>query len=110
MLTKHDFENLLQSPKITKVLMETGVDVLGLLDLLDIMFVQQPMPITDIIQGVLELRSCNTTTVKDLAHMRKFISNELDYLRNEFKLARTLGFAGVPADQTSKTEVVLQST
>merc|ERR1712232_1272472 len=75
-LKRLHFEQLLQEPSVTRALETTGVDVVELVDLLDVIFVKEPVPFADLIQGILQLRSCNTTTVKDLVGMRRFITHE----------------------------------
>merc|ERR1712137_986910 len=79
-ITKDEFIDMLQMPGVTLVLDNIGVDVVGVLDVLDILFVHEIISLADLIEGILQLRSCNTATVKDLMAMRKFLSHAIEDL------------------------------
>mmetsp|Transcript_73278 Transcript_73278/g.164665 ORF Transcript_73278/g.164665 Transcript_73278/m.164665 type:complete len:570 (+) Transcript_73278:89-1798(+) len=87
MISKKEFEAILDSAEATRLLERVQVDVYGLVDLADFIFdkdddeaeeVQLEFP--DFMEIVLSLRGSNTTTVKDMVDMRKFIKGALDQM------------------------------
>lgn len=80
MITKDEFEQLLDIPEAARALQEVGVDVIGLVDFADFIFGLDgniPLTFADFMDVVLQLRGSNGATVKDMVDMRKFITQEL---------------------------------
>eukprot|EP00928_Gymnodinium_smaydae_P034482 TRINITY_DN2441_c0_g1_i1.p1 TRINITY_DN2441_c0_g1~~TRINITY_DN2441_c0_g1_i1.p1 ORF type:complete len:665 (-),score=164.75 TRINITY_DN2441_c0_g1_i1:38-2032(-) len=75
MISKPEFEELLTHPEAARILQEVGVDVVGLVDFADFIFHDEGVELSfpDFMELVLQLRSSNTATVKDIVDLRKFI-------------------------------------
>lgn len=83
-LNKEEFWDLLDMPEAARVLQNTGVDVIGLVDLVDYIFQDaMRLPFTMIMDTVLQLRSSNMATVKDLVFFRKYFTHELGLLKKD---------------------------
>jgi CRP-like cAMP-binding protein len=79
LLTKHEFEALLQNATAAKALTEVGVDVIGLVDFTDFIFKDgRALSFPDFMELVLQLRGSNLATVKDLVDLRKMMVNEFE--------------------------------
>eukprot|EP00418_Pyrodinium_bahamense_P069836 CAMPEP_0179081382 /NCGR_PEP_ID=MMETSP0796-20121207/36640_1 /TAXON_ID=73915 /ORGANISM="Pyrodinium bahamense, Strain pbaha01" /LENGTH=673 /DNA_ID=CAMNT_0020778769 /DNA_START=9 /DNA_END=2030 /DNA_ORIENTATION=+ len=77
-LSRREFEAILMHPRTATSMRDMGVDVVGLVDFIDVVFKYgQELPIPDFIQLVLQLRGTNSTTVKDIVDLRKFMVMEL---------------------------------
>lgn len=85
---KEEFADLLQEPEILKALTKVGIDVFGLIDLMDFIFMNGSVGFVELLEAVLQLRSSADVTVRDLVEVRKFLTYELSKLHTEFsKLA-----------------------
>jgi len=83
-ITKEDFANIIIMPKSTKVLQAIGIDVIGLVDLIDYIYIEnRPLSFTHLVEVVLQLRSNNTATVKDLVDFRRYLTRELGILHQK---------------------------
>jgi len=81
-VSRQDFWAMLENPKVAKVLHQTGVDAVGLIDLVDFIYLERPwLPFHAIIEVILQLRSSNTATVRDLVDFRKYMTHEFSVLR-----------------------------
>lgn len=77
-ISRFEFEKLLVRPEAAKVLQEVGVDVVGLVDLADVIFQEtDELLFPDFMGLVLQFRGTNNATVRDIVYLRKFISQEL---------------------------------
>ena len=81
-LTRRDFLELIRQPEAARVLQEVGVDVLGLFDLVQVIFPEAEKKLTfpALMEVVLSLRGNNTATVKDLVDLRKCVMAEIGRL------------------------------
>merc|ERR1719181_595891 len=78
-INKSEFETLLLMPEGARIIEEVGVDVVGLVDFADDIFkdgIELSFP--DFMELVLQLRSNNVATVRDIVDLRKLISHMLD--------------------------------
>jgi len=74
-ISRFEFEKLLVRPEAAKVLQEVGVDVVGLVDLADVIFQEtDELLFPDFMGLVLQFRGTNNATVRDIVYLRKFIS------------------------------------
>eukprot|EP00929_Paragymnodinium_shiwhaense_P110267 TRINITY_DN7712_c0_g1_i1.p1 TRINITY_DN7712_c0_g1~~TRINITY_DN7712_c0_g1_i1.p1 ORF type:complete len:853 (+),score=238.10 TRINITY_DN7712_c0_g1_i1:82-2640(+) len=77
-VSQDEFEGLLVDKEAARVMQDVGVDVVGLVDLSDMLFRDQDiLPFGDLLKLVLQLRGTNQATVKDVVDMRKFFVAEL---------------------------------
>jgi hypothetical protein len=75
-ISKEEFEALLLMPEGARIIEEVGVDVVGLVDFMDDIFKDGPeLSFPDVMELVLQLRSQNQATVRDVIELRKLISN-----------------------------------
>lgn len=89
-LTRDDFVTLLQVPNASKSLQGVGIDVVGLIDVLDYIFKEDaPLSFPDLMEIVLQLRSSTTTTVRDIVDLRKYITHEVNKLIKILESAET---------------------
>jgi len=76
-ISKDEFQGLLESPKALLALKEVDVDPLSLIDFTDYIFEDDGEPVKlsfgEFMEMVLQLRGTNTTTVKDMVELRRFI-------------------------------------
>jgi len=81
LIAKDEFEALLENPAAAKALQDVGVDVIGLVDFTDFIFMEgRELSFPDFMDMVLQLRGSNTATVKDVVDLRKLLVAELDKL------------------------------
>eukprot|EP00928_Gymnodinium_smaydae_P084560 TRINITY_DN6781_c0_g1_i1.p1 TRINITY_DN6781_c0_g1~~TRINITY_DN6781_c0_g1_i1.p1 ORF type:complete len:697 (+),score=125.69 TRINITY_DN6781_c0_g1_i1:217-2091(+) len=77
-------EQLVQSfgkIEVFKALENCGIDVFGLVDLLEYIFRNGDLSFAALMEVILQLRSCCDVTVRDLVDIRKFITFELAKLQ-----------------------------
>eukprot|EP00928_Gymnodinium_smaydae_P024702 TRINITY_DN19914_c0_g8_i1.p1 TRINITY_DN19914_c0_g8~~TRINITY_DN19914_c0_g8_i1.p1 ORF type:complete len:615 (+),score=99.91 TRINITY_DN19914_c0_g8_i1:48-1892(+) len=73
-ISRSEFEELLFTPEAARVIQDVGVDVVGLVDFLDHLFHDgADISFTDFMELLLQLRSSNVATVKDIVDMRKYL-------------------------------------
>jgi len=79
MITKEEFRSIIQTPEACMALHEVGVDVVGLVDLCDIIYdnCQDQLSKTVLLETVLSLRGSNSATVKDMVDLRKVLVTQL---------------------------------
>lgn len=78
-ISKSEFVGMLENPEPLKALQNIGVDVVGLVDFTDYIFEEnQTISLRKFMDMVLQLRGTNTTTVKDIVDLRKYLSLELN--------------------------------
>lgn len=88
-ISRSEFERILQSPDTIRLLEKLDVDVYGFIDLADFIFETEDgedpvqMSFGDFMETVLSLRGSNTTTVKDIVDLRKFIKSQFIFQRQE---------------------------
>jgi len=81
-LTDEDCWELMDDQKARTVFQDVGVDVMELVDILEMQFVEtRAMEFPTFVELVLQLRSGNQATVKDLIITRKVITHELRSIR-----------------------------
>jgi len=84
LITKAEFYRLIQIPQALKMFEELGVDVVGLLDVVNRVFDAQPaLEFAEFMDLTLQLRGSNKATVKD-------VINTMHFLRDEFSSMRSL--------------------
>jgi len=84
LISKSEFQTLLEKPEAARALQDVGVDVVGLVDFTDFIFkdgVELSFP--NFMEMVLQLRGSNTATVKDIVDFRKFIMTEMKELQEK---------------------------
>lgn len=78
-ISRSEFEQLLDNREAARALQEVGVDVVGLVDFIDFIFVGgRDMSFGDFMDMVLQLRGSNTATVKDIVDLRKLMTLQFD--------------------------------
>jgi len=78
LISKDEFEALLDIPEAAKALHNIGVDVVGLVDFMDYIFMEEmQMSSEHFMEAVLQFRGSNTATVKDIVNLRKFMAQGL---------------------------------
>jgi hypothetical protein len=78
-LTKYEFEALLNNATAAKALTDVGVDVVGLVDFTDFIFKDgRALSFPDFMELILHLRGSNTSTVKDLVDLRQMMVSEIE--------------------------------
>jgi len=84
MISKDEFETLLATRECTEALQSVGVDVIGLVDLTDFIYMntgEEGLSFSQIMDMVLNLRQKNKATVKDIVDLRKYIAWNLSLLQ-----------------------------
>lgn len=80
-ISRDEFMALVAKPEAIRALSSLGVDALGAVDLLDVMFEsEEAMPFAVFMHNMLMLRGSNVATVKDIVDIRKFIALEFSIL------------------------------
>merc|ERR1712007_34159 len=82
-LTQQDLMAVLETHEALSLLHQTDVDTVALVDLTEIMFVDGPLPFSEVVQAMLQLRRVNVATVKDIMDMRRLLLQELKPLDEE---------------------------
>merc|ERR1719203_1254373 len=77
-INHEDFQNWISHSESVRAIQEVGVDVVGLIDLADLIFIDGSITFGDFMELVLQLRGSNQATVKDIVDLRKFMLQELD--------------------------------
>jgi voltage-gated sodium channel len=81
MVNRDEFHSLLCEQQTIQILAETGVDIIGLLELSDFFFKDtEKLSFDEIFTLILQLRGSNSATVKDIVDTRKFVMQELKSL------------------------------
>jgi len=77
-VSKQSFEYLLDQPEAVDALRSVDVDLFALVDFQDFIFRDEDeLPLGDFMEKVLQFRSTNTATVKDVVDFRVFLQTEL---------------------------------
>jgi len=85
LISRHEFEELLEHPGAAKAIQEVGVDVVGLMDFSEWIFKDgKELSFPDFMDMVLQLRGSNVATVKDVVDLRKMVQAELEKLAPKF--------------------------
>mmetsp|Transcript_134737 Transcript_134737/g.245849 ORF Transcript_134737/g.245849 Transcript_134737/m.245849 type:complete len:364 (-) Transcript_134737:182-1273(-) len=74
MISKDEFESLLVNPEAAKTIRDVGVDPVGLVDFVDVIFgdsKRQGLSFPHFIEVVLQFRGSNNATVRDVVDLRK---------------------------------------
>eukprot|EP00929_Paragymnodinium_shiwhaense_P008245 TRINITY_DN11218_c0_g1_i1.p1 TRINITY_DN11218_c0_g1~~TRINITY_DN11218_c0_g1_i1.p1 ORF type:complete len:784 (-),score=151.71 TRINITY_DN11218_c0_g1_i1:418-2769(-) len=92
MISKVEFEAILDNPEAAKLLKRVDVDVYGLVDLSDFIFTrddggEKDLSFMEFMDIVLSLRGSNVAMVKDIVDLRKFIKTTVGRL--DEKISRT---------------------
>jgi len=92
MISRKEFEAILDIPDATRLLKRVEVDVYALVDLADYIFAQEDdteeetkLSVSDFLEVVLSLRGCNQAMVKDMVDLRKFIRGSFQQLEHKMK-------------------------
>eukprot|EP00931_Biecheleriopsis_adriatica_P026543 TRINITY_DN16149_c0_g1_i1.p1 TRINITY_DN16149_c0_g1~~TRINITY_DN16149_c0_g1_i1.p1 ORF type:complete len:680 (+),score=86.56 TRINITY_DN16149_c0_g1_i1:52-2091(+) len=108
-ISRDEFLGLISQPRAIRTLASIGVDVLGCIDLVDVLYeIDRPLPFANLMHHMLMLRGTNTATVKDVVDMRKFIAMEFDQFydridRLEIGVGRQISEEGEPVSPASLT-------
>merc|ERR1712066_724409 len=88
-LSRSQFEALLENVEAIRVLQDIGVDIYGLIDLIDYIFKdEKPISLPTFMDMVMQLRSANRATVRDVVDVRKFLMHQITCL--EYRLLSVL--------------------
>jgi len=82
-ISQEEFVELLEEDNILRSLAKVGIDVFGLIDLLDFIFINGPVGLAELMELVLQLRSSADVTVRDLVEVRKFLTYEISKMTAE---------------------------
>merc|ERR1712032_961085 len=84
LINKEDFQYMLQNPRACVALQNVGVDVVGLVDYIHVLFGDddETMDFAQFMITVLQLRGSNTATVKDLVDLRKHLTGLMGRIEN----------------------------
>eukprot|EP00927_Polykrikos_kofoidii_P021225 TRINITY_DN20163_c0_g1_i1.p1 TRINITY_DN20163_c0_g1~~TRINITY_DN20163_c0_g1_i1.p1 ORF type:complete len:917 (-),score=167.05 TRINITY_DN20163_c0_g1_i1:250-2646(-) len=78
-LSRDEFEHLLHTPETARALQDFDVDVPGLADFVEMVFAEEgSLPFAELMNIVLQLRGCNTATVRDVVDLRKLVLTDLN--------------------------------
>jgi len=97
-ISKTEFSKILSNPEAIHALVEVGVDPVGLVDFAEFIFTdnsdghegeEKELCFADFMDVILQLRGCNTATVKDVIDLTKTMRFELKRLEN--KLGKNIG-------------------
>jgi len=110
MISRVEFEALLENPAASKALTDVGVDVIGLIDFTDFIFKDgKQLSFPDFMEVVLQLRGSNVATVKDLVDLRKIVISELDKIsKSQAEVSEKL-LSGYVQGQLSHSQTSLTS-
>jgi hypothetical protein len=79
LITKEDFEILIQNRNAAKILDDVGVDVIGLADISDFIYKDYDTITFDhFVEVVLEMRNHKGVSVKDIHYLRRYFTKEID--------------------------------
>ncbi|CAE8604092.1 unnamed protein product [Polarella glacialis] len=79
LISEQEFMDLLSNPQAARCLASLGVDVIGAIDCGSMLFEDgEPLTFSDFMHGMLMLRGTNTTTVKDIIDLRRFVAEEFE--------------------------------
>jgi hypothetical protein len=90
-ISKIEFMQILQDPHAVKIIQDIGVDVFSLLDLADVIFMNDDpdgLGFDDFLDVMLNLRSTNTATVKDVMNVLRAIKADIASLKEERHLSQ----------------------
>lgn len=90
-ICKEEFLQLLHNKAAANILQDTGVDVVGLVDVADTIFEANPedadedrsLSFAEFMNLVLDLRGSNTATLKDITELRRHINSKFSHLENK---------------------------
>jgi len=94
MISKAEFEAILDNPSATRLLARVEVDVMALVDLADFIFTnddpadqdgERQLSFGEFMDIVLSLRGCNQAMVKDIVDLRKYIRGSFYGLEERIK-------------------------
>jgi hypothetical protein len=82
-VSKAEFDSLLMQSEAARIIAEIGVDVVGLVDMADYIFKDGvELSFADFMELILQMRGSNSSTVKDIVDMRRFLLTELSGVGN----------------------------
>eukprot|EP00928_Gymnodinium_smaydae_P096406 TRINITY_DN8507_c1_g1_i1.p1 TRINITY_DN8507_c1_g1~~TRINITY_DN8507_c1_g1_i1.p1 ORF type:complete len:843 (-),score=160.21 TRINITY_DN8507_c1_g1_i1:200-2668(-) len=74
MISKNEFDHLMLKPEAAKIIQEIGVDVIGLVDYAAYIFKEDTaLTFPDFMELLLQLRGSNSSTVKDIVDLRRYV-------------------------------------
>lgn len=84
-INKEKFLDILQEKEAASLLSEVGVDVFGVVDLIDTIFATEHgtdrvLSFGDLVEVMMDQRNSNTATVKDITALRKYVRGRIDRL------------------------------
>merc|ERR1712039_396293 len=89
-ISKGEFVNLIQQPDAARALQKIGVDVVGLVDYTDFLFVaEESISFPDFMEMVLELRGSNSATVKEIMDFDGKINHIINTMSCKNPLGKT---------------------
>jgi hypothetical protein len=89
-ICRYEFDEVMSDPLAYQTLSRAGVDVEGLMEMVDVVFYgREEMTTREVMEWFLQLRSGNSTKVKDLTDLRRYLHADITYLQKS--LAERLG-------------------
>lgn len=85
MISKHEFQLMLNKPEVVQTLHEANIDGVDLAEFCDMLFVHEEdlIPFRDMLDFILSLRGGNPSTVRDIVSMRRFVTVLIGQLRRD---------------------------
>merc|ERR1719277_1156747 len=91
LISKEELHGLAEHEEAAKHLQDAGIDVVGLLDLADVIFqsdlhgheFKKKLNFAEFMDLVLQLRGSNAATVKDIVDLRKFVHTKTTLASNQ---------------------------
>eukprot|EP00927_Polykrikos_kofoidii_P019646 TRINITY_DN19214_c0_g1_i2.p1 TRINITY_DN19214_c0_g1~~TRINITY_DN19214_c0_g1_i2.p1 ORF type:complete len:596 (-),score=102.04 TRINITY_DN19214_c0_g1_i2:45-1832(-) len=102
LISKDEFQSLLEKPEAARALQDVGVDVIGLVDFTDFIFQHgRQLSFSDFMDVVLQLRGSNTATVKDIVDLRKLFVLEMSKIQECFDMDKENRHSKTSLDKAS---------
>lgn len=91
MISRDEFEALIICPSAAQFIEDVGVDVVGVVDCMDIIFRDRELEFHEFVDMILQLRGNNQSKVKDIVDMRKVFMTEIEKISSLLELQHSLG-------------------
>merc|ERR1719162_2687235 len=98
MISKEEFQRIIENKEAARAIQDLGVDVLQMVDMADTLFASEEdstdfkqLTFGEFMEAVVQMRGTNFSTVKDLVNLQKGLSKKMEKLQNMVTnlLART---------------------
>jgi len=86
-LSKEEFDGIIMNQDMMHVLLDFGVDVVGIVDFANFLFQEvDELSFAEFLQLVVQFRETKAATMKDVMDLRKYLARELTCLENRLQL------------------------